>query len=128
MITWTDITDEMNFTQCYIKTIEKIRAAYPSTYIILCTLNVFKYVNYSHFPSNNGVNTLPQYNDKIREIANLMGCGLIEFDKDGITWENCYPTYISDNATTPLHPNTKGHRVMGEKAFADVTYSLTPER
>ena len=128
MITWSDITDEMNFTQCYIKTIEKIRAAYPSAYIILCTLNVFKYVNYSHFPSNNGVNTLPQYNDKIREIANLMGCGLIEFDKDGITWENCYPTYISDNATTPLHPNTKGHRVMGEKAFADVTYSLTPER
>lgn len=122
MMTWTDITDEMNMTQCYIKTIEKIRAAYPNAYIILCTLNVFKQVNYSHYPTNNGVNTLPQYSDKIREIANLMGCGLIEFDKDGITFENCYPTYINDNATTPLHPNTRGHKVMGEKAFADIKY------
>ena len=126
MKTFTAITDPTNFTQAYIWTILKLRERYPSAYIVCCTMNMIKRVNYGHFPTNNGTYTLPQYSDKIREIANLMGCGLIEFDKDGITFENCYPTYISDNATTPTHPNTEGHRVMGEKAIADLQYVLNP--
>ena len=126
MMTFNGITDVHNFTQGYIWTILKLREMYPNTYIVLCTLNIFKRVNYSKFPVNNGTYTLPEYNNKIREIADLMGCGLIELDKDGITFENCYPDYISDNATTPTHPNTNGHRVMGEKAVADLTYALNP--
>lgn len=122
MMSFVGITDPMNFTQSYIWTIMRIREKFPKAYIVLCTLNTFKYVNYSRFPVNNGTYTLPQYNDKIREIADLMGCGLVEFDKDGITFENCYPDYISDNPTTPVHPNTNGHRIMGEKAFADIKY------
>lgn len=126
MINFTGITDAHNFTQGYIWTILKLRELYPNAYIVLCTLNIFKRVNYSRFPVNNGTYTMPDYNNKIREIANIMGCGLIELDKDGITFENCYPDYISDNATTPTHPNTNGHRVMGEKAVADLTYALNP--
>lgn len=124
MKTFSAITDEHNFTQGYIYAINKIRAAYPNAVIVLCTLNVAKKVNYSHYPSNNGTYTQPDYNNKIREIADLMGCGVIEFDKDGINWNNCYPTYISDNATEPLHPNTTGHQVMGLKAANDVNYYL----
>lgn len=124
MKSFTAITDTHNFTQGYIWSILKLRELYPNAVIILCTLNVFKGRNKTHFPSNNGDNTLPEYSDKIREIANIMGCGVIEFDKDGITWENCYPTYISDSSTGPLHPNTTGHRVMGLKAVADVQYFM----
>lgn len=124
MKTFTAITDEHNFTQGYIYSINKIRAAYPKAVIVLCTLNVAKKVNYSHYPSNNGTYTQPDYNNKIREIADLMGCGVIEFDKDGINWNNCYPTYINDSATEPLHPNTAGHQVMGRKAVSDVKYYL----
>lgn len=102
-------------------TIKKIRDMYPTAKIFLCTLNVFKRVNYSHYPTNNGLNTLPQYNNAIREIADFMGCGLIEFDKDGITFENCYTQgYITDSPTTPTHPSDKGHNVMGLKAIADL--------
>ena len=126
MITFNEITDTNNFTQAYIWTILKLREKYPNTYIFCCTLNVCKQKNYSHYPSNNGTYTQVDYNNKIREIANLMGCGIVEFDKDGITFENCYPTFISDNATTPLHPNTNGHRVMGEKAVSDIKYKFEP--
>ena len=88
---------------------------------MLCTLNVFKRVNYSHFPTNNGLNTLPEYNNAIREAANFFGCGLIEFDKDGITFENCYSEgYITDSSTTPTNPSDKGHYLMGKKAIADI--------
>ena len=108
-----------------VLTISKVRDAYPNAKIFLCTLNVFKRINYSHFPTNNGVNTLPQYNNAIREVADYMGCGVIEFDKDGITFENCYPTYISDSATTPTHPNDNGHLVMGKKASLDLLTQYT---
>ena len=117
----TDFADSYyDFKVAYCLTIKKIREAYPQAKIVLCTLNVFKRINYSQFPTNNGINTLPEYNNAIREVADMMGCGLIEFDKDGITFENCYPTYISDSSTIPTHPNPTGHTVMAEKAIIDI--------
>ena len=117
----TDVVDGgYGFKEGMCLTIKKMRELYPFAKIVLCTLNVFKRINYGHFPTNNGLNSLPQYNDAIREIADYMGCGLIEFDKDGITFENCYPTYISDSATIPTHPNNNGHYVMGMKALTDL--------
>lgn len=126
MLNFVEPQDWNNFTECYIWTILKLREKYPNTSIILCTMNIFKARNASHYPPNNGTNTLVDYNNKIREIADLMGCGIIEFDKDGITYENCYPTYISDSAATPIHPNTLGHQIMGNKAYQDVNKNYNP--
>lgn len=114
------VTDGYGFKEAYVKTIEKIRAKYPNAFIICCTLNVFKRLGVTDFPMNNGTNTWSQFNNAIREVADMMGCGLIEFDKDGITMENCYPTFINDSSTSPTHPNPKGHRMMALKAIADV--------
>lgn len=109
----------------YYKTIQKLREAYPKAYIVCCTLNVFKRMTYDVFPTRNSYYTLPQMNDVIRDIANVMGCGLIEFDKDGITFENCYSEgYITDSPTQPTHPNSKGHEVMAERAISDLKYCL----
>lgn len=119
------IDSEYEFRAGYYKTIQKLRAAYPKAYIVCCTLNVFKRITYNVFPTRNAYYTLPEMNNAIREIANVMGCGLIEFDKDGITFENCYDGgYITDSATTPTHPNSKGHAVMADKAIADLRYCL----
>lgn len=115
-----------SFRTGYYMTIQALRAAYPNAIIFCATLNVFKRVVYDKWPTRNDSFTLPDLNNVIREIANETGCGLIEFDKDGITFENCYPTYISDSQYTPTHPNTNGHRVMAEKAFADLNYVLNP--
>ena len=115
------VTGGYGFKEAYCLTIKKLRDAYPNAKIFLCTLNVFKRINKSHFPTNNGVNSLPQYNNAIREIADFMGCGVIEFDKDGITFENCYTQgYITDDANIPTHPTNTGHKVMGLKAIADL--------
>ena len=96
-----------NFKIGYYKTIQKCREAYPGVLIVCCTLNVFKRVIYDSYPTRNAYYTLPEMNQIIREIASEMGCGLIDFERDGITFENCYPTYISDSATKPTHPNSK---------------------
>lgn len=111
------------FRRAYYKTIQALRQAYPKAMIYCCTLNVFKRVYYGNYPTRNGLYTLPQMNDCIRDIANVMGCGLIEFDKDGITFENCYTEgYITDNADHPTHPNSKGHEVMARKALANIRF------
>lgn len=114
-----------DFKESYALTIKKIRTAYPHALIICCTLNIFKRVNYSSFPVNNGTNTLPEFNNAIREVADMMGCGLIELDKDGITFENCYPLYISDSSTNSTHPNARGHAKMATKAIADIVKMST---
>lgn len=114
------VSGGFGFKEAYALTIKKIREAYPMAEIVCCTLNVFKRVIYDHFPTRNGTNTLPEFNNAIREVANMLGCKLIEFDKDGITFENCYPTYISDSADTPTHPNATGHAKMAEKATIDI--------
>lgn len=109
-----------NFKIGYYKTIQKCREAYPGVLVVCCTLNVFKRSISDSYPPRNTYYTLPEMNQTIREIAAEMGCGLIDFERDGITFENCYPTYISDSATTPTHPNSKGHRVMAQRAYIDL--------
>ncbi len=112
------------FKEGYALTIKKLREVYPKAIIILCTLNVFKRISASVWPVNNHTNTLPEFNNAIREVADAMGCGLIEFDKDGITFENLRPTYC-DETGDPTHPNNAGHRKMAEKAAADLMNYLT---
>ena len=102
-------------------TVKKLREAYPFAKIVLCTLNTFRrdtLPNYSTYPVNNGINTLPQYNSAIRKVAESLDCGLIDFANDGITFENCVPEYISETHMT--HPNNKGHKVMGKRAMLDL--------
>lgn len=118
-------TDEVDggygFLEGIALTVQRLREAYPNAQIYLCTLNVFKRINYDHFPTNNGINSLPQYNAAIRKAADFFGCGLIDFEKDGITFENCYSSgYITDSADHPTHPTDKGHKTMGLKAIADI--------
>lgn len=100
-------------------TIRKLREAYPKAKIVLCTCNFFKRVNYSSYPINNGLYTENQLNNAIREVANYMGCGLIEFDKDGLTYENASSTYYQDSSAY-THPTTAGHKILGNKALRDL--------
>lgn len=102
-------------------TIKKLRAAYPNAQIVLCTMNEFKRVNYTHYPVNNGLYTLPVFNDYIRKAADFFGCITLDIDKDGITYENLYTGgFVTDSATTPTHPNDVGQYVIGTKAIADL--------
>lgn len=114
------ITGGFGFKEGLCLTIRKLREAYPSAQIVLCTCNFFKRVNYSTYPINNGEYTENQLNDAIREVANWMGCKLIEFDKDGLTFENASSTYYQDS-TAFTHPTTAGHKILGNRALRDMS-------
>ena len=107
-------------------TIDRLRQAYPEAMIVLCTFNYFhrNSTNYPGFPSRNGVNTIYQYNDAIRRMADFFGCGLIEFDKDGITYANAasgaYYNEGTSETANHTHPNEKGQKVLGNRALIDL--------
>lgn len=95
-----------------IVTINKLRAAYPDTRIVLCTLNYFK-------RSDSTYKSRFMYNRAIREVANYMNTSLIEFDKDGINAANGDSTYY-DDAPNYTHPNDAGHKVLANRAIIDL--------
>lgn len=127
----TDEYDDNGTPRCdYQKglaiTIDKLRAAYPEAQIVLCTFNYFHRISSSlpGFPSRNGTNTIYQYNNAIRAVADYFGCHVIEFDKDGITYGNATNGYYNESGTSPTsnltHPNDKGQKVLGNRALIDL--------
>ena len=119
-------TDELGdgtygFKEGLSLTIKKIRETYPKARIGLCTCNTFKRNDSADFPTNNGNFSIPQMNKAIREVADFFGCHVIDLDKCGITFENCYESgYITDSESIPTHPNESGHRLLGQQAVNDL--------
>lgn len=114
-------TTRYDYVAGMLMTIKAVRDAYPTAKIALCTLNYFKRLssNLPGFPTRNGQNTLEQYNNAIRAIADYANCDLIDFAKDGITAWNAGDGYY-DTVNNPTHPTTKGHKVMGNRAIRDM--------
>ena len=116
-----------DFIAGMLMTIEALRTAYPEAKIVLCTFNYFKRLKdtYPGKPTRNGVNTLEQYNKAVRDIAGYANCAVIDFAKDGITYENAIDDYYQDTNSqyhwaNHTHPTAKGHRVMGNRALRDM--------
>lgn len=118
------ITGGYGFKEALGVWVSKLRKVYPFAQIVFCTQNTFKRIVYNQFPTNNGDYSLPTFNKAIREAADFFGCKTIDFDKDGITFENCYPTYISDSSSIPTHPNATGHAAMALQAITDLDSKL----
>lgn len=116
------IADGFGFLEGICLTVKKLREAYPKARIVLCTLNYFQRFNSTRpgYPTRNGINTLNQYNDAVRAAANWLGCGLIEFDKDGLTYENASSEYYNETTGNYTHPNTAGQRFLGMRAINDL--------
>lgn len=128
-IGWTYPTDDVvgdgyGFKEAAAVFVSKIRKVYPHAQIVFATQNAWKRCNYNSFPCHNSKYNTTQFNKAIREIADFFGCQTVDFDKDGITFENMYPTYISDSPTNPTHPNNTGHKVMGMQAIKDLANKL----
>lgn len=122
----TDELGERNFgfKEGLLILVSKLRETYPHAKIILCTLNIFnRTTNGTYPPTNSNGETLPQYNQAIRDVADYCGCSLIEFDKSGITFNNAMNDYYADYSSTNgtfTHPNDNGHLLMGKRAIVDL--------
>ena len=120
-----DTKDGIGLLEALSKTVQKIRNAYPKARIVIATQTAFKRINCDNFPSNNGLYNLPKLNKELRNAADFFGCHTIDFDKCGITFENCYASgYVTDSIVNPTHPNDFGHELMGRLAVIDLKNKL----
>lgn len=116
-------TTKFSFVKGMRLLINKLHTAYPEAKIVLCTLNYFRRLSTTAKYTSNGVDNWLSYNEMIRRLADYEGCGLIEFDKDGLTWANAKNGYYNEGTSDTAkwtHPNTKGHARLGSRALVDL--------
>ena len=109
---------DYGFKEALAKTIASIQTAYPEAKIVLCTLTPFRRLGDKTFPMNNTYHTMQEYNKAIKDIAEYMGCSVIDFSKCW-TFYNCVSGgYVNPGDFT--HPTQKGHEVMCSQALKDL--------
>lgn len=109
-------TTNNDFRSAYALMLQRIRQAYPNSDIFCCSLPFFVRVPTNKFvpQQNSEPQTVTNYSNAIKEIANLMNCQFIDLSKCGFTPTNYYPTYCIDSETNPTHPNAKGQKVIAD--------------
>lgn len=115
-----DGNTKYSFPRACALLVKRLRTVYPNTQIVFCTINYLQRIvdNYPTRTGNTG-STYLMWNECIRNVANAFGCHLIEFDKDGLVYENI-ADYTVDTNGTHAHPNDAGHKIMGNRAIIDL--------
>lgn len=113
----TDMSDYdvSNFRAAYATMLARIRKAYPNAEVF-CITPWFVERN----TTDTGVTYLNaigkqecDYGKAIHDIADIMGCQVLDGTNIGFNRYNFYPTYAEDSSIIPTHPNAAGHAIMG---------------
>ncbi|MCQ2513119.1 MAG: GDSL-type esterase/lipase family protein, partial [Lachnospiraceae bacterium] len=122
--------DPATFREAYSVMISRIQQTYPMAEIHCCTLQhtASKSTDFRPVDYNENNEMKKDWNEVIRELANLFHCHIIDFEKCGINASNI-PFYTGDDAVDEdgvsgegstgrgLHPNAEGHRLMFMEAL-----------
>ncbi len=112
-----DGSDDMDFCTGYAVMLKKIITSHPNAEIWACTLPETDFSEIgtaSTYPKlNKNGNTVTEYNNAIKQIANAFSIDVIELDKSGIAWET-----LADYTDDKLHPNIAGHDKIANKVVA----------
>lgn len=113
-------TTTTTFREAYAIMLNKILTKYVNAKVYVCTLPYCdRNTDENEFPEKNGNGvTLAEWNNAIRELADLFGVDIIEFSKCGITFQN-RKTFLFDE----LHPNPLGMKMLKNKAEKTIKYS-----
>ena len=107
------------FMNAYALLLTKIRKAYPNCKILCGTMPLQFAFSQELYINNNWTSirtkgeSIPEWNDAIKEIAKAFGCGVVDFATCAI---NNYSNTLQDRC----HPNIKGHELMAERLIKDL--------
>lgn len=110
----------MEFASAYAIMLKKIITAYPKAKVfcgtLLTTARTYKDTQgVEVFPTKHNDVTLNQVNNKIREIANGIGCNVIEVHNCGINYFN-----IGRYTIDMTHPNAEGATLIKNQMLAEL--------
>ena len=111
------------FSEAYAVMLNKIKTAYPYAELFCATALICERNGSIGAPEINDAGVyLTEFNDIIKNIATAFGAKVLDLYECGITYENM-PTYMGDyveSSGKALHPNAEGHRLIAQKALADM--------
>ena len=116
-------SDNSTFREAFAILLSKVQKKFPNADIWVCTnpyccpAGTGSTISEMPVPkAGNGGVSLKVFNDAIRELAEVFGCGVIDFTKCGTNWGNLV-TYTGDYDTdNGLHYNASGHQLLFETA------------
>ena len=122
------------FREAYAIMLNKILTKYPTSEVWVCTLPYCEKNGDINFPESNGSSVLlKDYNDAIRELADLFNVRVLEHAKCGLTYHNM-SVYMGDYSSgLGLHPNAYGHSLIANNdirqmdSFVRTRYAITEE-
>lgn len=107
------------FMNAYALLLTKIRKAYPNCKILCGTMPLqFNsspdlYINNNWTSVRTKGESIPEWNDAIKEIAKAFGCEVVDF-------ATCAINHYSNTLQDRCHPNIKGHKLMAERLIKDL--------
>lgn len=119
-------TNISTFSEAYALMVSKILTKYPDCRVFCCTLlqtgkGTKDEITTGIYPTTNSSRvTLEDYNKVIRDVANGLGCDIINTTNCGIHFWN-FEKYTVDNPTPDyLHPNAAGATMLANKVIAEL--------
>lgn len=113
------------FREAYAIMLDKIMTAYPTAEIWCATLPPCEENGATGAPEINGDNVpLHDFNEAIRNLAQVFGARILEHAQCGLTYENM-STYMGDwasGSSQGLHPNAAGHTLIANNDIRQMVY------
>ena len=116
------------FREAYAIMLNKIMTAYKSSEIWVCTLPPCERNGDVGAPEKNGNNVLlNDFNEAIRNLANVFGAKILELAKCGLTYQNMnlYMGDFNTSTSAGLHPNANGHTKIANNNIWQMDSSCT---
>lgn len=105
------------FAESYASTIKQLQINYPNAIIVCASLY---YCNYTMpFHHNETGKTAHSYNEVIKKVCSYMSVPFIDISKLGFN-ENNYRTYAQDSEYNPVHMNSMGQAILGNKYIEEL--------
>lgn len=115
------------FRESYATMLDRIMTTFPLARVYCCTLNQCERTGSVGFPEINGIDeSLTEYNDAIKQLAQAFGATVIDHAACGMTYYNM-STYTGDwDSTTGkgLHPNANGMALIAAKTISALVNDL----
>ncbi|WP_097025428.1 GDSL-type esterase/lipase family protein [Clostridium peptidivorans] len=120
-------TDDSNFRGAYALMLHRIQTRYPFARVFCCSIPTFvrtKSDTGQWLEYNDEGKTVVEYNNAIKEIAELFNCGYVDLTQCGINRQNIYPTYCTEENTAEIgrwtHCNSAGHYMEYKQIERDI--------
>lgn len=126
--TWDGSSQPQNsgdFKEAYALMISKIQEQYPNA-LVYCSTIMPSYIdnhititgNSPSFKNAQGTK-LEDYNNAIRDVAEIYNCKIIDLNKVGFNVKNL-ASLTTDSSGTAIHPNKKGQLLMATRVMLDL--------